>query len=180
MFFWNILVLAWICCLFPKFKSRLPLEIKNFDFPFLDSCLKSRKLEKYSWFLTAEILELLKILDSCLNQDLKVLDSWFLSRPLKIHLALLQGAIKYGRLAEFLPGKPDFHRKFGLFWPILANNLKENSVRLTESINFSQEILICCFALPGSRKNYSALRLRLTYQTLRKIRSLTTWYLELY
>ena len=26
-----------------------------------------------------------------------------------------QGAIKYGRLAEFLPGKPDFHRKFGLF-----------------------------------------------------------------
>ena len=68
-----------------------------------------------------------------------------------------QGAIKYGRLAEFLPGKPDFHRKFGLFWPILANNLKENSVRLTESINFSQEILISCFALPGSRKNYSAL-----------------------
>ena len=89
VFFWNILILAWICCLFPKFKSRLPLEIKNFDFPFLDSCLKSRKLEKYSWFLTAEILELLKILDSCLNQDLKVLDSWFLSRPLKIHLALL-------------------------------------------------------------------------------------------
>ena len=92
VFFWNILILAWICCLFPKFKSRLPLEIKNFDFPFLDSCLKSRKLEKYSWFLTAEILELLKILDSCLNQDLKVLDSWFLSRPLKIHLALLCGA----------------------------------------------------------------------------------------
>ena len=43
------------------------------------------------------------------------------------------------------------------FCPILANNLKENSVRLTESINFSQEILISCFALPGSRKKYSAL-----------------------
>ena len=97
---------------------------------------------------------------------------------IKILILPFQGAIKYGRLTEFLQGKPDFHRKFGLFWPILANNLKENSVRLTESINFSQEILICCFALPGSRKNYSALRLRLTYQTLRKIRSLSTWYLE--
>ena len=96
VFFWNILILAWICCLFPKFKSRIPLEIKNFDFPFLYSCLKSRKLEKYSCFLTAEILELLTILDSCLNQDLKVLDSWFLSRPLKIHLALLC-------LEDFLP-----------------------------------------------------------------------------
>ena len=59
------------------------------NFKFLESCLKSRKFKKKSWFLTAEILELLKILDSCLNQDLKVLDSWFLSRPIKIHLALL-------------------------------------------------------------------------------------------
>ena len=69
-----------------------------------------------------------------------------------------QGAIKYGRLAEFLPGKPDFNRKFGLFWPILANNHKKNSIPLTESINFSQEILISCFVLPGSQKNYSALK----------------------
>ena len=30
-------------------------------------------------------------------------------------LGFEQGAMKYGRLAEFLPGKPDFHRKFGLF-----------------------------------------------------------------
>jgi len=33
-----------------------------------------------------------------------------------------QGAIKYGRLAEFLPGKPDFNRKFGLLLKILANH----------------------------------------------------------
>ena len=32
-----------------------------------------------------------------------------------LDLTHLQGAIKYGRLAEFLPGKPDFNRKFGLF-----------------------------------------------------------------
>ena len=69
----------------------------------------------------------------------------------------LQGAIKYSRLAEFLPGKPDFNRKFGLFWPILANNNNKNSFPLTDCINFSQEILISCLALPGSRKNYSTL-----------------------
>ena len=39
--------------------------------------------------MTAEILELFKILDSCLIQFLKIPKSWFLSRPLKNHLALL-------------------------------------------------------------------------------------------
>ena len=74
-----------------------------------------------------------------------------------------QGAIKYGRLAAFLPGNPDFHRKFGLFWTKLNNNHKENPIRFTECISFSQEILISCSALPGSRKNYSGLPMILFY-----------------
>ena len=60
-------------------------------------------------------------------------------------------------MAEFLPGKPDFNRNFGLFWPIIANNHEKNSIPLTKSINFSQEISISCFVLPRSWKNYSAL-----------------------
>ena len=40
---------------------------------------------------------------------------------------------------------------------MLANNHKEKSIPLTESIIFSQETSISRFALPGSRKNYSAL-----------------------
>ena len=33
----------------------------------------------------------------------------------EVNVTNKQGAIKYGRLAEFLPGKLDFNRKFGLF-----------------------------------------------------------------
>ena len=79
------------------------------------------------------------------------------------------GSMKYGRLAEFLPGKPDFHRKFGLFWQILANNYQESSVRLTKKISFSQKNFISCFALPGSRKNYSALYI-LLLGTVREVK----------
>ena len=64
---------------------------------------------------------------------------------------VFQGAMKYGGLAQFLVRKPDFHRKF---WTILANNHKGNSVRLTESINFSQDIFISYFVLPGSRQTF--------------------------
>ena len=85
----NISILAWVSCCISNFKSWIPIEIKNCSFTFLDSYLKSRKFLKKSWFLTAEILELFKILDSCLTIFLKIPNSWFLSRPLENHLALL-------------------------------------------------------------------------------------------
>ena len=69
-----------------------------------------------------------------------------------------QGAIWYGKLAEFLPLKPDFHRKFGLV--LLAINHNDNYVCL--NIIFSLEISISFFPLPGSRKYSSALTLVIT------------------
>ena len=76
VFFWNILILVWICCLFPKFKSRLPLEIKNFDFPFLDSCLKSRKLEKI--FLILDCWNSWTFKNSWFLLESRFKSSWFL------------------------------------------------------------------------------------------------------
>ena len=78
-----------------------------------------------------------------------------------------QGAIKYGRLAAFLPGDPDLPTKFiptlsnkPIFWPILPNNYLEQIRKysfLIQRHQYFTGIFNSWFALSGSRKNYSAL-----------------------
>ena len=72
-----------------EFRVPTPTWHQELKFlPFLILAWNQDILEKF-WFLTAEILELLRILDSCLNQNLKDLNSRFLSWALKIHRAVL-------------------------------------------------------------------------------------------